>query len=307
MNVVLVGEESAGLEMLRQLHAGPHRLVAVIAAPPAPDFAGTSVWNVARHLGCETWPAESVKTTALAEQLRSQNVDLLLNVYSLHLIHKEVLAAPRLGAFNLHPGPLPRYAGLNPVSWAIFRGENSHGVTVHKMDPEIDAGPIVYQTWFPIESEDTALSVSLKCIREGVPLMSRLVQAADTEKAGIPLFPQDLTQRECFGREVPEQGQISWTWPARKVIDFVRACDYLPFTSPWEHPRTRLGAQEFALVKASRTGFPCHAQPGKVGDSTASGVYVACQDEWILASKLRINNRYLPANEFLTSGNQLAG
>ena len=305
MNVVLVGEESAGLEMLRQLQSSQHRLVAVIAQPSEPGFAGASVWNVARHLGCETWPAELVKSPNLAEQLRSRNVDILLNVYSLYVIHRDVLAAPKLGGFNLHPGPLPRYAGLHPVSWAIFRGESRHGVTVHRMDPEVDAGPIAYQTCFPIDADDTALSLSFKCVREGVVLMSRLLRAAEEGGANIPLVAQDLTMRQCFGGEVPEQGRLSWSWPASKVVDFVRACDYLPFRSPWGHPRTRLGAQEFALIKAVRTGIPCHVAPGKVGDSTASGVYVACRDEWILVSKLRVDNKYLPASEFLNSGDTL--
>jgi methionyl-tRNA formyltransferase len=281
-------------------------LVAVLASPPKAGAAGVSVWNVARDLGCQTWPAELVKDPGLGERLRSQRVDILLNVHSLYVIAKDVLAAPKLGCFNLHPGPLPRYAGLNAVSWALFRGEQSHGVTVHRMDPEIDSGPIAYQSCFPIESEDTALSLSLKCVREGVPLMMRLLEAAETGGDGIPLVPQDLSRREYFGKEVPEQGWLSWSWPARKVLDFVRACDYFPFSSPWGHPKTRLRVQEFALVKARRTGLSCDASPGTVGDVIDSGVCIACEDEWILASKLLVNSRYLPAAEVLRSGDCLA-
>lgn len=307
MNVALVGEESAGLQVLRALAASKHRLVAVLAAPPDPGFTGFSVWNVARKLGYETWPAELVRTPGLADRLRSERVDILLNVHSLYLINKEVLAAPTMGAYNLHQGPLPRYAGLNTVSWAIFRGEATHGVTVHKMEADLDTGPVVYQSCFPIEPDDTALSVSFKCVREGVSLMVRLLEAAEGGSANIPLSPQDPSRREFFGKEVPEQGRLSWSWPAEKVVNFVRACDYLPFSSPWGHPRTRLGAQEFALVKASRTGLPCDAEAGTVGDSTSSGVKVACQDEWISATKLRVGDRYVPAGEILRFGDRLAG
>jgi methionyl-tRNA formyltransferase len=304
MNVVLAAEESAGLQMLRSLAASQHRLVAVFAAPPT-GGAAASVWNVSTSLGLETRPAKQLKDAALGEWLRSQQVDILLNVHSLYVIHSQVLAAPRLGAFNLHPGPLPRYAGLNAVSWAIFRGEQEHAVTVHRMDPEIDTGPIVYQARFPIEAGDTALSLSFKCVREGVALMQRLLEVAGRGDE-LPLSPQDLAVREYFGREVPEQGQLSWSWPAYKVVNFVRACDYFPFTSPWGHPRTRRGAQEFALVKASRTGTPCGVSPGTVGDSTDSGVQVACQDEWVLARKLQVMGTYLPAAGFLRPGDRLA-
>jgi methionyl-tRNA formyltransferase len=305
VNVVLAAEESAGLQILRSLVASDHRLVAVLAAPPKPGSVSASVWNVARTLGCETWPAELVRDPALADLLRSQQVDILLNVHSLYLVHGEVLAAPKFGAFNLHPGPLPRYPGLNAVSWAIFRGERMHGVTVHWMDAGIDSGPIAFQSCFPIDPDDTALSLSLKCTREGTALMSRLLEVATTEPAAIPRLEQDLAEREYFGREVPGEGWLSWSWPACQVVNFVRACDYMPYPSPWGHPRTRWGVQEIALVKAARTGISCQVSPGTVEKAADSGVLVACQDEWVLARKLRVDGKHVPAQEALRPGDIL--
>jgi methionyl-tRNA formyltransferase len=305
MNIVLAAEESAGLQLLRILLGSKHRLVAVLTTERAPDSV-TNVWNTARKLGCETWPAELVKSPDLAERLRDEQVDILLNVHSLHRIHPEVLAVPQLGAFNLHPGPLPRYAGRNPVSWAIFRGEREYGVTIHRMDSGIDTGPVVYQSFFPITAADTALSLSLTCAREGVALMWRLVQAAEAGADKIPLVHQDAASREYFAAEAPEKGQLCWTWPAEKVVNFVRACDYFPFKSPWGYPKTRIGLQEIALVKASRSGVSCDASPGTVGKSTLSGVYIACRDEWILADKLLIESKYVPAVSFLRPGDRLA-
>jgi len=306
MNVVLAGEESAGLQMLRTLAGSNHRLVAVLAAPPEPGSARASVWGAARNLGVETWPAELVKDPSLADRLRSERVEILLNVHSLYIIHPEVLPACKLGAFNLHPGPLPRYAGLNAVSWAIFRGERMHGVTVHRMAPGVDTGPIVYQSLFPIDADDTALSLSFKCVREGVALMVRLLGVAAADPANIPLVEQDLAKREYFSGAVPEEGRFSWSWPARRVVDFVRACDYSPFHSPWGHPRTRLNAQEFALAKARPTGLACEALPGTVGKSMDCGVHVACQDEWVLVNKLLVAGASLSPQELLRPGDQLS-
>ena len=306
MNVVLAAGESAGLQMLRTLANSHHRLVAVLAESPRHGTTGGSVWNAARELGCETWSARMVQDPELGKRLRSEHVDILLNVHSLHILHNEVLQAPVLGAFNLHPGPLPRYAGLNAVSWAIFRGEQTYGVTVHKIEAGIDTGAIVYQSCFPIEKDETALSLSLKCVREGVSLMLRLLDAADQDPQSIPLTPQDSARREYFGREVPEQGRISWSWPAQKVVNFVRACDYFPFSSPWGYPRSRLGVKEVALVKAQETGLPCQVSPGTVGKATDSGVYVACEDAWIVASKLHFEGKFVPAREVLSLGDRLA-
>ncbi|HSY63710.1 MAG TPA: formyltransferase family protein [Terriglobales bacterium] len=306
MNVVLAAEELAGVQMLQALARSSHRVVAVLAAPPQPNAGGVSVWKVAQKLGFETWPAELVRDSEFGARLRANSVDILLNVYSLYIIHREVLSASKLGAFNLHPGPLPRYAGLNAVSWAIFRGEQTHGVTVHKMEAGVDAGPIVSQSFFPIDADDTGLSLSFKCLREGVGLMLDLLDIASTDPGSIPLFQQDLAMREYFSKQVPEGGRLSWSWPARKVADFVRACDFFPFHSPWGYPRTRLGVQEFALVKARRTGLPCDVPSGTVGESTSCGVQVACSDEWILVSKLLLANTYIAPGELLRPGDHLA-
>ena len=130
MNILLVGEESAGAQTLKLLASSNHRLVGVMASPTRKAVSGMTVWQHAEKLGCRTWPAETVKDPAFAEVIRDAEVDLLLNVHSLFVIKPEIVAAPRWGSFNLHPGPLPRYAGLNAPSWAIYRGERSHGVTL---------------------------------------------------------------------------------------------------------------------------------------------------------------------------------
>src|SRR5262245_55559847 len=126
LKVVLIGEESAGAQTPKLLAQSGHRVVGVLSAPPQRARARATVWQLAEQMGYRTWPAELVKDQTCAEVLRAEQVELLLNVHSLYLIAPEVLQAPRYGSFNLHPGPLPRYAGLNAVSWAIYRGETSH-------------------------------------------------------------------------------------------------------------------------------------------------------------------------------------
>jgi UDP-4-amino-4-deoxy-L-arabinose formyltransferase/UDP-glucuronic acid dehydrogenase (UDP-4-keto-hexauronic acid decarboxylating) len=230
---------------------------------------------------------------------------LLLNVHSLYVIDNEVLRAPKIGSFNLHPGPLPRFAGLNPVCWALYFGEKTHGVTLHRMTAEIDAGPIVYQSIFPITETDTGLSVSLRCIQEGLLMVSRLLEEVTANPFKLPEIPQDLTQRQCLGREVPHRGRMIWSLPARQVVNFVRACNFCPFLSPWGYPRARKGKREFGIVTATQTGCPAEANPGTVGSFDGAGVRVACSDEWISVGKVNVQEKFLDAAKILRVGDQL--
>src|SRR3974390_2318198 len=110
MNIVLIAEESAGIQALATLSDTNHCIVAVLASPMKSRVPRASVFLAAKKCGLPVWPAELVKDASFAERLRAERVDLILNVHSLYLIHDEVLRAPLIGAFNLHPGPLPRYA-----------------------------------------------------------------------------------------------------------------------------------------------------------------------------------------------------
>ncbi|MGH9752282.1 MAG: methionyl-tRNA formyltransferase [Blastocatellia bacterium] len=299
MNVVLVGEESAGVQTLKALARSDHRIVAVMASPTKKSLSSSTLWQVAERMGLPTWPAALVKDPAFAGRIRDAEVDLILNAHSLFVMHGEVVEAPRIGSFNLHPGPLPRYAGLNVVSWAIYLGERTHGVTVHKMAAGIDTGPIVYQSLFNIEDADTALTLYAKCTKEGVALLLRLLETASKDANAIPLEPQDLTERRYFGKEIPENGRVDWSRQAREVVNLARACDYYPFPSPWGFPRAKLGEQEIGIVKARLTGESCDAAPGTVGRFAGTSVQVACADEWIWVDRTLAGGKYLPATDVL--------
>jgi methionyl-tRNA formyltransferase len=305
MKILLLGEEAAGLQMFRMLAGGPHQLVAVMTSPPAEGSEAAGLWKAAESQGYAVWPAKLVKDPNFPQRIRAERVDLLLNIHSLIVLAARVLEAPRYGCFNLHPAPLPRYAGLNSVSWAIYRGEVRHGVTLHRMTPEIDAGPIVSQELFEIAEDATAISVFMRCVREGLPLVSKLLETAATTPEKIPLLPQDLSQREYFGREIPNDGRICWSSPARDIVNFVRACDFLPFRSAWGHPRTNLNGEDLSILKASRTGQPCDCAPGTVGEPTASGVPVAASDEWVFLHHVMMAGRPFKATEVLTAGSRL--
>jgi methionyl-tRNA formyltransferase len=305
MNVLLVGEESAGIQTLKALARSDHRIVAVMASPAKKSLSSATLWQVAERAGLPTWPASLVKDPALAGRIRAAGVDIILNAHSLFVMHGEVVEAPRIGSFNLHPGPLPRYAGLNVVSWAIYRGERTHGVTVHKMEAGIDTGPIVYQSLFDIGGADTALTLYAKCTKEGVALLLRLLETASGDENAIPLLPQDLTERQYFGKEAPENGRVNWSRLAREIVNLARACDYYPFPSPWGSPRARLGGHEIGVIKARLTGEPCNAAPGTVRRLAGPAVQVACADEWIWLDKALIDGKYLPAADILKSGARL--
>jgi len=268
---------------------------------------GLTVAAVADELGLETLPGSAVRDAGLGDVLRARRVDVLLNVHSLYLVHPDVLAAPRLGCFNLHPGPLPRYAGLNAPNWALYHGETWHGVTLHWMAPGIDTGPIAYADNFPLGVEDNGFSVSATCVRRGLRLVSQLLDDLATDPRRVPVVQQDFTRRRYFAREVPHDGWVPWTEDAIHATGLVRACDYGPWASPWGRARTRgNNGLEIAVLRARRTGRPSPDPPGTVGRCDSAEAWVATRDEWVVISRLQVAGKGVPVDHVLATGDVLS-
>ncbi len=94
--------------------------------------------------------------------------DFLFSIANGDIIPKSILNFPRVYAINYHNSPLPKYAGLYATSWAILNHETEHAISWHIIQEKIDIGDILKQSWFPIDEDDTALSLNLKCYEHAI-------------------------------------------------------------------------------------------------------------------------------------------
>ena len=179
-----------------------------------------------------------VKSDDFAKE--AEGYDILLSFRSKSILPEPLLKAPKVGAFNLHTGPLPEYAGLNVASWAICNGETEHGVTLHWMEAGIDTGPIAFESRFPIEPDETGLSLTSKCIREGERLVKRLLEGE------IPKTPQDLSKRQYYGKGPPA---LDLSKSAVEIDRLVRASNFHPFPSDWGTPSVLIDGKEVPLLQ----------------------------------------------------------
>jgi methionyl-tRNA formyltransferase len=76
-----------------------------------------------------------------------------------------------LGILNIHPSLLPKYRGPTPVQTAILSGDEKTGVSIIKLDPKLDHGPILVQSEQIIEPADTSESLYKKLFKLGAELL----------------------------------------------------------------------------------------------------------------------------------------
>ncbi|MEM8564773.1 MAG: formyltransferase family protein [Pseudomonadota bacterium] len=306
MRVILFAEEAAGARVLRALDNRSEEVTAVVTSCDDQESSGMNVASVANTLGYRVIPAGTLSKQEMVSFVREQRADILLNVHSLHILPPDVIAAPSIGSFNLHPGPLPELAGLNAPSWAIFNGNTEHAVTLHWMLEGIDTGPIAYAERFPLSEQDTGLTVSAKCVTLGVPLIDKLLDIANDSPQGIPRVSQNQGKRKLYKRsDLPNEGWIDWSNTSRQVAAFVRAADYGPFPSPWGPPQCRSGDLTFGLVNVKVQSDAISAPEGTVLEICDRTAIVATGDGAVAIHRLHMDGEFFDAAEVLEAGRVL--
>ena len=100
----------------------------------------------------------------LVAELKSRGVELVCLAGFMRLLTAEFCAAFPMRILNIHPSLLPAFPGLDAQKQALEHGVKITGCTVHFVDPQLDAGPIVLQAAVPVLEKDTAESLSARIL-----------------------------------------------------------------------------------------------------------------------------------------------
>ena len=103
---------------------------------------------------------------ALASELRTRGVSLVCLAGFMRLLGPDFIAAFPNAILNIHPSLLPSFAGLHAQRQALEHGVKVSGATVHVVNAELDAGPIVLQSAVPVRDDDTEDTLAARILVE---------------------------------------------------------------------------------------------------------------------------------------------
>jgi methionyl-tRNA formyltransferase len=182
----------------------------------------------------------------VVEALAETRPDLLVVACFPWKLSGPVLALAPRGGLNVHPSLLPAGRGPEPVFWTLRRGERQTGVTIHRLDERLDAGPIVAQEVVPVPEGIRAPDLERELAALGGRLLVPAARAAVAGEAGGT--PQDETR----ATDAPSPGPQDWTvptnLPAGWAYNFVRGV--APLGGPLELLVLATG-ERFSLADAT--------------------------------------------------------
>lgn len=256
LRIVLVSNVFPVIELLEPfLRDLGHKPVAVIGARIAPDRLTSSRAEQLSQLATAAPPSLDVVLPrdkhALEPLLRTYSPDLLVCWGYPWKIPLEALAVPRLGSINQHPALLPRHRGPVPLAWALREGDSEFGLTWHRMDAELDTGPILAQATVPILDDDTTIEeIGPRLEAAALRLLPGVLERVAAGDPGDTQSEEGSSWAHHFGEDYVE---VDWSRPAREIHNQVRAWRLTFELAPVRGPVAELDGQRVRLLRTSLT------------------------------------------------------
>src|SRR6478736_6520593 len=193
LRLAFMGTPDFAVPTLAELIGASHDIACVYTQPPRRKGRGLETEKSPAHkfadaAGLPVRVPPSLKDAEEQAAFAALGLDAAIVVAYGVLLPKAILAAPRLGCFNLHASLLPRWRGAAPINRAIMAGDAASGVMVMKMDADLDTGDVAMAERLAIADTMTALDLHDRLSRLGADLMVRAMAALG--RGGLQLKKQ---------------------------------------------------------------------------------------------------------------------
>jgi methionyl-tRNA formyltransferase len=236
LKLVLMGTGEFAVPPFEAVMNSGHQVVAVFTQP---DRGVRQHRNVVKEKaashGIPVFQPERVNRSEMLDSLRTMDADVFLVAAYGQILKPELLTIPRLGAFNLHGSLLPRHRGAAPVQYSIWKGDEITGVTMFRIEPSLDSGPMVGKVITRIDPEETSGDLMLRLAQLCVPMTLDVLNQLELGTATFET--QNVTQVTLAPKIPRDAGVIQWQSSMKDIDCHVRAMQ------PWPKASTILHRQ----------------------------------------------------------------
>jgi methionyl-tRNA formyltransferase len=272
-------------------------VVAVVSQPDRPRGRGrrvspAPVAEVAERAGVPALRTPKIGEPDFVERLRGFGADLGVVVAFGQFLPRRVRELPARGYLvNAHASLLPRHRGAAPIAHALLAGDAETGISVMRIEREMDAGAVAVVRRTPIGSDETAGELEERLARLAADAVEEAVALAARD--ALSWTPQDPALATFAPKLSPEDARLSFDEPAEALVRRVRAMS--PRPGAW----TSCAGERLRILRARAQAATVDSPPGTVRTGGDPPLRVATGAGWLVPVLLqREGARPLAAADF---------
>ena len=220
--IVFMGTPIFAVQILKSLYQNGYPVSVVYTQPPQKSKRGqkinkSPVQGMSENLNIEFRTPSSLKNNIEEyEYLKNLDADIAIVVAYGQIIPKEILSLTKKGFINIHASLLPKWRGAAPIQRSIMSLEKKTGISIMKINEDLDTGPICNSYEIDILANDNAETLSVKLSSLASEKILKNIDNIFDEKVK---FKDQLHKEATYANKIEKfEGKIDWDNSADKII-----------------------------------------------------------------------------------------
>ena len=269
--IIFMGTPLFAVPVLKSLYQNGYPISVVYTQPPQKSNRGhkinkSPIQNISETLSIDLRSPKTLHDNKEEYQfLKDMNADLAIVVAYGQMIPKNFLTLTKKGFINIHGSILPKWRGAAPVQRSIMNLESETGISIMKIEEELDSGPIskIYKT--KINSNQNAQEISEKL---SILASEKILDNIDDILEGKTKFVSQDHSKATYAKKIDKnEGLINWNEEAKIIIGKINGLFPVPGAF------FNFNGERYKILKAEiGSGI------GKFGEVLSDKLEIACKD-----------------------------
>ena len=269
--IVFMGTSVFAVKILKSLYQNGYPIATVYTQAPKKSNRGMRVTKSPVHSISETLSLEVRTPVTLKnnqeeyDYLKNIDADMCLVIAYGQIIPESFLNLTKKGFINIHASLLPKYRGAAPIQRAIMNLEKKTGISIMKINSQLDEGPVCKSYEIDINEKDSSDDLSEKLSDLAVEKILDDIDDILDDKAKFK--DQDHSKATYAKKINKKESSIDWNTPAKSVIAKINGLNGAHFV---------LQGARYKILKAELNNLS-----GKPGEIIGDSLEIACKEKSI--------------------------
>ena len=298
LNIVFMGTPEFSLPSLQALIKKNFNVLCVYTQPPAKSKRGqkieaTPIEKFAKENKINIKNPINLNSQKELEEFHKLSADIVVVVAYGQIIPKIFLDKARFGFINLHASLLPKWRGAAPIQRAIMNEDKSVGVSIMKIEEQLDTGPVLFSKEIKLDRETTHGEIEKELSTMGADL---IIESLKIIESGSAKFLKQEHSKATYAKKIKKnETKINWNLDASQVLAHIHGLS--PNPGSWFLHKN----ERFKVLRAEPS-----KDSGKPGSVLDENLTIGCKSKSIKILELqRQGKNKKTAKEFLL-GNKIS-
>ena len=221
LKIIFMGTPEFSVPILKSIHNSKHNVIEVYTQPPKKKNRGqlinlTPIHEFSNKNNIKVRCPDQLNTEEEINNLKKQKPDVVVVVAYGKLLPSKFLNLENIKFINVHASLLPKWRGAAPIQRSIMNLDKETGISIMKIIPKLDAGPVMMKSKIKITKNSNFLSLSKELSELGADMILKSLELIEKNSEN---FIDQVEREATYAKKIDKkESKIEWNTEAKNII-----------------------------------------------------------------------------------------